>query len=386
MSILPGLRDLRTPLATGYVWLGCCWLLAAASGWQFPLERPTEGGFLRDAYDLAAAFGSVPLIGALSFLAYVLGSFVEISTDSRLATLSATSWRSIYRSPGYEISATTPGARAVARDVSEMRARLVNSLSPRALRDLNRHIDAAQAGSTVEPPWTTDRDSASRIRLAHDVLEELPQLATRLLVKNPELYARYDRLLAEAAFRLNIALPLSVLAWLLTVTLSDTGRQEIYVSAVIAVAGAILLRQGSMRAVRARDTVVQALTIEDLGLNSRSLEENLSHGAGLYSEIRKMPSSSLRIPELATVVRVSTLTVLMTGPAIVLPQLSLAEADAMFSILGTVVGMLGLVLFGGEFIRARRRQSKEDAINKAYEDVLKSQWRQMQRAEDRDSP
>jgi hypothetical protein len=49
-----------------------------------------------------------------------------------------------------------------------------------------------------------------------DVVSEMSKLATRLLVKNKELYGRYDRFGSEASFRINVSI--SLLALLVTAT------------------------------------------------------------------------------------------------------------------------------------------------------------------------
>ena len=51
-SLLPGLRDLRAPLAAGYVWLAAGWLYFAP---QLPASVNEADGVLKDIYRVADA-------------------------------------------------------------------------------------------------------------------------------------------------------------------------------------------------------------------------------------------------------------------------------------------------------------------------------------------
>jgi hypothetical protein len=68
-SLLPGLRDLRAPVAAGYIWLGIIWL-----AWgRHQNDLASSRGLAGDIYDLAHAAGPVAIGVALSFTAYILG-------------------------------------------------------------------------------------------------------------------------------------------------------------------------------------------------------------------------------------------------------------------------------------------------------------------------
>jgi hypothetical protein len=98
--------------------------------------------------------------------------------------------------------------------------RIANAFSKQARADLiQKLMDSGQLPAldsstrfymgTEEGQFTKIIPDVLRGRRADEiltlVLDELPQLATRLLVKNSELYGRYDRLMAEAAFRINVS-------------------------------------------------------------------------------------------------------------------------------------------------------------------------------------
>src|SRR5688572_3660556 len=73
-NLLPGLRELRTPLAIGWIWLIALWI---ASGRILPSSEDTGIELLRQAFSTAALLGQATVIGALSFVAYLLGSLLE---------------------------------------------------------------------------------------------------------------------------------------------------------------------------------------------------------------------------------------------------------------------------------------------------------------------
>ena len=96
---------------------------------------------------------------------------------------------------------------------------VANSFSPLArsglvqkLTDTNR-IPASPESNSDEVNlsgtlWAHQLRNHMADRVLLRVLDEMPQLATRLLVRNTALYGRYDRFTAEAAFRINVSIPL----------------------------------------------------------------------------------------------------------------------------------------------------------------------------------
>ena len=69
-SLLPGLRDLRAPLAAGYLWLAAGWLYFAP---QLPASVNDADGVLKDIYRVADASNPVAIAAGLTFIAYLLG-------------------------------------------------------------------------------------------------------------------------------------------------------------------------------------------------------------------------------------------------------------------------------------------------------------------------
>jgi hypothetical protein len=75
-SLLPGLRDLRTPLAVGYLWIVVLWLLLYR--WVPTTVGDAPTGPVRALYELGSLLDQAVVLAALSFLAYLLGSMLRL--------------------------------------------------------------------------------------------------------------------------------------------------------------------------------------------------------------------------------------------------------------------------------------------------------------------
>ena len=87
-NLLPGIRDIRTPLATGYIWLLTFWLWLPA---HFRDTRPSEG-VPGDIAQLAHYSGRVGIAIALSFIAYLIGALSALFDAPLTAIGSFLSW------------------------------------------------------------------------------------------------------------------------------------------------------------------------------------------------------------------------------------------------------------------------------------------------------
>lgn len=73
-SILPGVRQVRTPLVTGCLWLFLVWLWVGSS-----IESATEGnGTVKRIDDLLSWITTGTAVAALGFIAYLVGSLLTI--------------------------------------------------------------------------------------------------------------------------------------------------------------------------------------------------------------------------------------------------------------------------------------------------------------------
>jgi hypothetical protein len=93
-------------------------------------------------------------------------------------------------------------------------------------------------------------------------MREERQLATRLQAANVDLYDRYDRLLAESSFRINVTPPLLALLLILLWQTGIHDQVRIVMTVAIVLGVGFFLRQGVRRAMRSRDIIVQSVTME----------------------------------------------------------------------------------------------------------------------------
>jgi hypothetical protein len=82
-SLLPGLREIRAPLAAGFLWLLACWLVVRD---EFEGDGSSRHGSVDALLDLKDQLGDAAFLGALTFVAYIAGSLWE-PVARRLADL-----------------------------------------------------------------------------------------------------------------------------------------------------------------------------------------------------------------------------------------------------------------------------------------------------------
>jgi glycosyltransferase involved in cell wall biosynthesis/uncharacterized protein YjbI with pentapeptide repeats len=247
-SLLPGLRELRAPLAAGYLWLLSAFLLIAP---HIP-EESDASGIAKDLYSLRDAATAIGLGVAVSFVAFLIG------------TLSTGVLNPLLRSAPARIR--RPRRRAAARpdrfsDRSwlALRGLVVDSL---------REVDAAIAETPVtvaglvrdEVPTARQGSRGLVGRILDAVANELDLVKTRLLGKEADLFSAADRHQAEADFRLAVIPPLLVLSVVIAVLAGVS-----WIS-LVAVALAIPVISGLWRQAFAADTAAAEVLVDALRL------------------------------------------------------------------------------------------------------------------------
>jgi len=100
--------------------------------------------------------------------------------------------------------------------------------------------------------------------ILNDVVSEMPQLVSRLLVKNKELYGRHDRFRSEASFRINVSIALLVLLITATSLAHIHLGTKVVLMLIELVVAILLFRQGLLRSISARDVIAQAIAIGEV--------------------------------------------------------------------------------------------------------------------------
>jgi hypothetical protein len=211
-SLLPGVRDLRVPLAAGYIWLLDAWLIWYQA---LPLSRPQGDGAVQALYDLGALLGRPTVIAAASFLAFLLGSILQQDAQGWLM-------RRVGRSTSQET-------------FKKFQAWILRTTPSDPEKDRSQAFNGLVAGITG-------------------------QFSAQLMVANERLYGNYDRLCAEAELRINAAPPIAALGVLLT-------PLDWRFIALVAVA-ALMAYQGFLRSRSGREVLIQAIMAGVIGTDA----------------------------------------------------------------------------------------------------------------------
>jgi hypothetical protein len=224
-NLLPGLRDLRGPLAVGYMWLLVLWLFFADN---VPRERPNDDGAFAKLFDLGELLGPAVILGAVSFAAYMIGSFLFLDTQ------------------GYILAS-----------VREIFSLVPSGLGRRAER--NRYELTEWAFSHGIPENYVDDLLRGR---------EVRRLEAKLRVANVDIYGDFDRLKAEGELRLNVAPAIAALAIALTLELS-------WWYALGVIFAVLLTWQGFQRLEAGREVIFQALMADIITVKIQGADRDI---------------------------------------------------------------------------------------------------------------
>ncbi len=151
-NILPGLRDVRAPLAAGYVWLLSIYIAVAPSAPHHPYH-----GIWRTLSRLEHVFSTVGIGVALSFLAYLLGAISQSIFHCFESPLLDVTTRALSRIGRWDMSGPfhKEGVRARA-DAVRVRLEALTS----ALEDLPEPLTLASAAVAMELHRRSQNDEA----------------------------------------------------------------------------------------------------------------------------------------------------------------------------------------------------------------------------------
>jgi len=282
-NVLPGIRDLRAPLAAGYIWLLGLWLALEPT---IP-SRSQAGGVLGSVYELGDELSTVGLGIAASFVAYVVGALstslfatpssglrqtTRLSRLLRLEPFSAqaldalaalgrstrTDLASILSMSGVDVDQLLDEIRVTTRtptDDSWWAGRVRRAVRARGAGNRGTPSRARGPGSATARDFEAEQEE----RIARAVTRDLDTIATtRLLGRDQDLYSAVDRLRAEMEFRRAIAPPLAFAA--LVIAGREGGIWAVVVVAFVAVLTAGLFADAARLERRANDVLLDVLT------------------------------------------------------------------------------------------------------------------------------
>lgn len=181
-AVLPGVRDLRTPLVVGALWTA----IGIVSAWHFYDGATAEVGFVEDVGALVGKFPDTVKLAALAFCVYILGLMVKGMQE----------W--IYES-------SLRNRILLKLDLDELPSLLRRTHLKPESGAKDYLADAARERFADYPPAVR--------RAAHGILMREYDLADVILTsRSPEQYQEYDRSRSEADFRNGVWVPLFLLS------------------------------------------------------------------------------------------------------------------------------------------------------------------------------
>lgn len=255
-SLLPGLRDLRAPLAAGYIFLFDLWLLFND---RIPAAKDATG-VTASLYRLEGIVSTFGLAVALSFVAYLIGVFFH-ATQRRLLALEwvgETLVRRLlrFRAPRRRAEDIYPlflrgQVRIVVNAYSLASSRTVLALSRTVasygFAELREEKGAFDEDGTLVDPGALLPDELTTI----DRQGVITQLMTNRDMQT--LYGEFDRQKSESQFRATIFLPLAFLVAILAL-------QEYPLWALLLIGPLYLLAEARLLNQRAEDSLTAAVT------------------------------------------------------------------------------------------------------------------------------
>lgn len=284
-QVLPGFRDFRTPLVTGYLWLTVLWVSA-----QMPIPSTDEtAGPVGLVNWLNGYTSSAALLAIMSFVAFLVGILLTVDTKqanmfmARYGFTRTTDEDGTYSHPRkfvmhrrylpYRQSLPAETRYAIVSILDEALERLVaRGVSRETLQRQNPHLEFdSKDPNEVKPQGVHER---ARMLLKEGFMQlvpaltgqlhdEIPVLATKLQEKNERLFETYDRFRSEAEFRMSVALPLFGLAVASGITWIVNANMLLGICAIIigVVISAILIRKGWVKLQESSSVVITALEI-----------------------------------------------------------------------------------------------------------------------------
>ncbi|WP_329120238.1 hypothetical protein [Streptomyces sp. NBC_01465] len=251
MNLLPGLRDVRTPLTVGFICAFTMWIIAGNS---IPPQNKATG-LVKSIYTLYAFLGKPAALAAISFLAYICG--VLVSTIIEWAAF----WiRAPFTPPILQFRISRMARADLASYIfSELhgvpygRVRYGGIFESR-VEDLSNPRRQAMLATERGIPSEEGRLCREiEDRLAY----EQDQLRVKLLVSNPAIYTEHDRHRAEAEFRTGVGAAGAALVIALAINATPYWLAAISISVACLIAGEVKRRE-------ANDVFVQAVVAGEL--------------------------------------------------------------------------------------------------------------------------
>jgi hypothetical protein len=209
-NLLPGVRDLRTPLAVGYMWLIALWIWLHK---HLPTSVDTAKGPIRALYELGDFVGKGIVLTAATFVAYMLGTLLvrplrvglHVKADEKDEDADKDDkfdWFSFFLFDGVIADTTVLQLRSF---VDSRLREVEDAMAP----ELHRGILEARKMPVIQKDGDRDAPILNlHSAYAAGIVEELELVGIQLQARNRDLWDTYDRKTTEEQFRYGIIWPL----------------------------------------------------------------------------------------------------------------------------------------------------------------------------------
>ena len=289
-SVLPGLRELRAPLAAGFTWLAALWVIFSR---HIVDATSKDGTLIGRSTSALSELGAGGLIAGASFVAYIVGSTLIpmsrppvgfahwvrrqdphdwLDLPSRDVGPNDREWLNLQLNRLQRL--LYPGVKAEKDRHGSVGERVANLLtraydkgwtvpavassiytgSPRRDRRIIDDFPDPRVHHDSGGVWGTDvSEKRLHAALIEAIDEESESLAINLEVAQPAVFQRFDRLRGEASLRLGLVLPVASLS----VALAFAYERWWLVSALLL--PAVMFVQGCRRYFEAEDVIARAI-------------------------------------------------------------------------------------------------------------------------------
>jgi len=315
-NLFPALRDLRTPLASGYI------LLAAIYVAMFEkLKRLADQDILiKDIVGVSKYVGSGATLACVTFLAFLLGS---MWSDSIPAALRWLTWLALTKPREYFLMRSIRRHLLfdkVAAAIAELPTRNESLFFGRRYREQLRQLVCNLVRREVRDNADYSREFFARLyerempnndsivydsviervvdvrRHIDEIVADAKNIPARLLGKESDTWNSWDRLRAEAEFRAGVAtslIPFSiVLAW---------NSSNWYLLIILAAVHLWIL--GERKGAEALGNLYESLVAERVTLSSVDNVKNFQHVTWLRADTTNVPPESRENLRISAMVR-----------------------------------------------------------------------------------
>jgi hypothetical protein len=296
-NLLPGFREIRAPLAAGYIWLLTLWV-----GFSECIpEKESAQGVWGSLYHLSSIVGTAATLAGVSFVAYLVGCLLEVRARAIVHWFRFPEWwwGVHQRILGNPLSGQLDNPRMLQWTETSETSR--GAAEPHSLIQPNESFT-----SLLSPEWGSRASRSALIDLAihiHQVGgrsvnlssvmgrfgDELDQLAIRLQARNIDLYGTYDRAVAEADLRVNVGFSASILVS------AVAAKSNLEILSCIPFAW-FLIARGQQKAREANDVLIQAVVsgeLESKVLSSALPQLSTSSASSMGRDADEPPRGSL---------------------------------------------------------------------------------------------